>query len=281
VRLSTVPVDPEARDRLVLAHVSLVKILAQRLAHRLPPSVELNELMSVGVLGLVEAANRYQPALGVPFDAFARRRIHGAMLDALRNLDWVPRSVRRLRRELDGTVARLRQELGHEPGEAEIAQAMQLTPAQFDKAVEELRAVEVASIRALDALGPDGESLLNVAVDPGEGPAAEFERGELRKQLARAIDVLPERERQILALSYEEELTLAEIGQVLGVSESRVCQLRSLALSRLRTALSHPGELRSAPEPAPRAEKRGRAAVAPSARAHDRRDGQEGRWQRS
>ena len=275
------PVDPEARDRLVLAHVSLVKILAQRLAHRLPPSVELNELMSVGVLGLVEAANRYQPALGVPFDAFARRRIHGAMLDALRNLDWVPRSVRRLRRELDGTVARLRQELGHEPAEAEIAQAMQLTQAQFDKAVEELRAVEVASIRALDALGPDGESLLNVAVDPGEGPAAEFERGELRKQLARAIDVLPERERQILALSYEEELTLAEIGQVLGVSESRVCQLRSLALSRLRTALSHPGELRSAPEPAPRADKRGRVAVAPSARAHDRREGQEGRWQRS
>ena len=280
MRLSTVPVDPEARDRLVLAHVSLVKILAQRLAHRLPPSVELNELMSVGVLGLVEAANRYQPALGVPFDAFARRRIHGAMLDALRNLDWVPRSVRRLRRELDGTVARLRQELGHEPAEAEIAQAMQLTQAHFDKAVEELRAVEVASIRALDALGPDGESLLNVAVDPGEGPAAEFERGELRKQLARAIDVLPERERQILALSYEEELTLAEIGQVLGVSESRVCQLRSLALSRLRTALSHPGELRSAPEPAPRAEKRGRSTVAQSARAHDRRNVQEGRWQR-
>jgi RNA polymerase sigma factor for flagellar operon FliA len=272
------PVDPEARDRLVLAHVSLVKILAQRLAHRLPPSVELNELMSVGVLGLVEAANRYQPALGVPFDAFARRRIHGAMLDALRNLDWVPRSVRRLRRELDGAVARLRQELGHEPAEAEIAEAMQLTPAQFDKAVEELRAVEVASIRALDALGPDGESLLNVAVDPGEGPAAEFERSELREQLARAIDVLPERERQILALSYEEELTLAEIGQVLGVSESRVCQLRSLALSRLRTALSHPGPLRSAPAKAPRADKR--RTISPHVRTNDRREAQEGRWQR-
>jgi RNA polymerase sigma factor for flagellar operon FliA len=278
VRLSTTPVDPETRDRLVLAHVSLVKILAQRLAHRLPPSVELNELMSVGVLGLVEAANRYQPALGVPFDAFARRRIHGAMLDALRNLDWVPRSVRRLRRELDGAVARLRQELGHEPEEAEIAEAMQLTPAQFDKAVEELRAVEVASIRALDALGPDGESLLNVAVDPGESPAAEFERGELREQLARAIDVLPERERQILALSYEEELTLAEIGQVLGVSESRVCQLRSLALSRLRAALSHPGPLRSAPAKSPGSDKR--STLSSQVRTDVRRQVQEGRWQR-
>ena len=232
------PVDTETRDRLVMAHVPLVRVLAQRLAHRLPPEVELNELISVGVLGLVEAANRYQPALGVPFDAFARRRVHGAMLDALRNLDWVPRSVRRLRRELDGAVARLRHELKREPREAEIAEAMNLTADQFDRAVEELRALELANIRPLDALGPDGESLLNVAVDPGEGPVAQFERGELRAQLSRALEGLPERERQILAMSYEHELTLAEIGEVLGVSESRVCQLRSLALSRLRATLS-------------------------------------------
>jgi RNA polymerase sigma factor FliA len=238
VRVTAASVDPETRDRLVMAHVSLVKLLAQRLAHRLPPEVELNELIGVGVLGLVEAANRYQPSLGVPFDAFARRRIHGAMLDALRSMDWVPRSVRRLRRELDGAVAKLRHELGREPREAEIAQAMNLSDEQFDHAVEELRAVELANIRPLDALGPDGESLLNVAVDPGEGPGALFERRELREQLARAIQDLPERERQILALSYEQELTLAEIGEVLGVSESRVCQLRTLALSRLRATLT-------------------------------------------
>jgi RNA polymerase sigma factor for flagellar operon FliA len=237
VRVTSGAVDPETRDRLVMAHVSLVKILAQRLAHRLPPEVELNELISVGVLGLVEAANRYQPALGVPFDAFARRRVHGAMLDALRNLDWVPRSVRRLRRELDSTVARLRHELRREPLEAEIAEAMNLTPDQFDHAVEELRALELANLRPLDALGPDGETLFNVVVDPGEGPVAQLERRELREQLARAIEGLPDRERQILALSYEQELTLAEIGEVLGVSESRVCQLRSLALSRLRAML--------------------------------------------
>jgi len=240
VRVAAATVDYETRDRLVMAHVSLVKVLAQRLAHRLPPEVELNELISVGVLGLVEAANRYQPALGVPFDAFARRRVHGAMLDALRSLDWVPRSVRRLRRELDATVARLRHELGREPREHEIAQAMNLTAEQFDHAVEELRALELATIRPLDAIGPDGETLLNVAIDPGEGPVAQFERRELREQLARAIERLPERERQILALSYQQELTLAEIGEVLGVSESRVCQLRSLALSRLRATLAEP-----------------------------------------
>jgi RNA polymerase sigma factor for flagellar operon FliA len=235
---AAIPADVDARDRLVMAHVSLVKVLAQRLAQRLPAQVEFNELISVGVLGLVEAANRYQPTLGVPFDAFARRRIHGAMLDALRNLDWAPRSMRRLRRDLDSTIARLRHELGREPNEAEIAEAMNFTGAQFDKAMEQLRTLEAATIRPLDAIGPDGESLLDVAVDPEEGPAAQLERGELRRRLARAIQDLPERERQILALSYEEELTLAEISKVIGVSESRVCQLRTLAVSRLRTSLS-------------------------------------------
>ena len=237
MRVTTAAPDLQTRDGLVMAHVGLVKTMAQRLAHRLPPEVELNELISVGVLGLVEAANRYQPSLGVPFEAFARRRIHGAMLDTLRSMDWVPRSLRRLRRELDATIARLRHELGREATEAELAGAMNMTPTEFDRAVEDLRALELGSIRPLDATGPDGESLLNFAIDPGEGPAAQLERRELRDRLAAALTQLPERERQILALSYEEELTLAEIGAVLGVSESRVCQLRSVALSRLRATL--------------------------------------------
>jgi RNA polymerase sigma factor for flagellar operon FliA len=237
VRVTTACVDLEARDRLVMAHVSLVRTLAQRLAQRLPSQVELSELVSVGVLGLVEAANRYQPSLGVPFDAFARRRIHGAMLDALRDVDWAPRSLRRLRREVDSTLSRLRHELGREPHEHEVASAMNLSPAQYARALEELRILEVATIRQLDAMSEDGETLLDVAIDPGEGAVAQLERKELRQHLANALAVLPERERQILALSYDEELTLAEIGQVLGVSESRVCQLRSLAISRLRTTL--------------------------------------------
>lgn len=234
---TTADADLSTRDRLVMEHVSLVKILAQRLAQRLPSQVEVNDLISVGVLGLVEAANRYRPSLGVPFDAFARRRVHGAMLDALRELDWVPRSLRRLRRDLDSTVARLRHELGREPQEAEISTAMNMSAAQYDRALEDLRALEVATVRQLDAPGADGTSLLDVAIDPGEGLVAQLERAELRRHLAKAITELPERERQILALSYEEELTLAEIGQVIGVSESRVCQLRSLAISRLRTTM--------------------------------------------
>jgi RNA polymerase sigma factor FliA len=238
VRVSTVPAGTEERDRLVMAHLSLVKILAQRLSQRLPSQVEFNELVSVGVLGLIEAANRYEPSLGVPFEAFARRRIHGAMLDSLRSVDSVPRSVRRLRRDIDGTIARLRAELRREPHEAELAAALQMTSEEFERSLEQLRVCEAATIRPLDAIGPDGESVLDVAMDPGEGPAAQFERGELKQRLAAAIVELPERERRILALSYEQELTLAEISKLLGVSESRVCQLRSLAISRLRSSLA-------------------------------------------
>lgn len=249
--MTSASVDLEARDRLVMAHVSLVKILAQRLAQRLPSQVEFNELVSVGVLGLVEAANRYQPSLGVPFDAFARRRVHGAMLDALRDLDWAPRSLRRLRRDLDSTVARLRHELGREPREEEVASALSLTPVQYERALEQLRALDVATVRQVDAPGSDGESLLDVVVDPGEGAVAQLERKELRQHLTRALGRLPARERQILALSYEEELTLAEIGEVLEVSESRVCQLRSLAISRLRTSLRESLQLEARQEQEP------------------------------
>jgi RNA polymerase sigma factor for flagellar operon FliA len=237
VRVKTAATNLDARDQLVIDHVPLVKSMAQRLAQRLPSQVEMNDLISVGVLGLIDAAGRYKPTLGVPFDAFARRRVHGAMLDALRELDWAPRSLRRLRRDMDSTVANLRHTLGREPEESEIAAAMDLSPQEYDKALAQLRTLEIGSLRQLEAPAPDGTSLLELCVDPGEGAVAQLERKELREHLARAIEQLPERERHILALYYEQELTLAEIGEVIGVGESRVCQLRSLALSRLRTAL--------------------------------------------
>jgi RNA polymerase sigma factor for flagellar operon FliA len=229
------------RDRLVMEHVPLVKMLAQRLAQRLPSQVEMNDLISVGVLGLIDAATRYRPSTGVPFDAFARRRVNGAMLDALRELDWAPRSLRRLRREMDTAIASLRHRLGREPREEEIADAMDLAmdlsvPA-YEKALEQLRTLEVGSVRQLDAPTPDGTPLIELCIDAAEDAVTQLERKELKAHLARAIEELPERERQILALYYQEELTLAEIGEVIGVCESRVSQLRSLAISRLRTLL--------------------------------------------
>jgi len=228
--------DLEARDRLVMQHVGLVKSLASRLAQRVPAQVEISELISVGVLGLIDAAGRYKPSLGVPFDAFARRRIHGAMLDALRELDWAPRSLRKARREVDGAIAQLRHELGREPGHDEIAASLRVSEPEYDRLLDQLRSADLAVVRQANAT-IEGRNELEVAVDTSEGPHAHLERAELREMLARAIGQLPDRERQILALYYEEELTLAEIGQVIGVGESRVSQLRTQAIARLRTLL--------------------------------------------
>lgn len=226
----------EARNRLVLEHVGLVKALAMRLAQRVPAHVELNELVSVGMMGLVEAARRYQPSLGVPFDAFARRRVNGAMVDALRGLDWAPRSVRKMRRDVDAAIARLRHEHHREPVEREIAAALQVSEAEYHRMLEQMRTADIAAIRQLD-VDAEHQPLLEVALDPEEGPHAQLERAELREHLARAIVGLPERERHIVALYYEHELTLAEIGQVIGVGESRVSQLRTQAIARLRSSL--------------------------------------------
>ena len=235
---ATMPAENlEVRDRLIMDHVGLVKSLASRLAHRVPAQVEVNELISVGVIGLIDAAGRYRPSLGVPFDAFARRRIQGAMLDALRHLDWAPRSVRKLRRDIDGAIARLRHELGRAPEADEIAGALNMTEPEYDRALDQLRSVELAVIRQASST-VDGISDLEMAVDPSDGPYAHIERAELRQLLAAAITELPDRERKILALYYQEELTLAEIGEVIGVGESRVSQLRTQAIARLRTTLA-------------------------------------------
>jgi RNA polymerase sigma factor for flagellar operon FliA len=234
---TTTDVSTIDRDQLVISHVGLVKVMAHRLAQRLPSQVEMSDLISVGVLGLIDAAGRYRPAMGVPFDAFARRRVQGAMLDALRDLDWAPRSLRRLRRDIDTTTSQLRHDLKRDPNDDEVAEALSMTMTEYEHALEQIRTLEVGAVRQLDATTEDGTPLLELCLDPEEGPDAQLERTELKRLLASALLELPQRERQILALYYEEEMTMAEIGAVIGVCESRVSQLRSLALSRLRTSM--------------------------------------------
>lgn len=227
------------RDQLVMDNVGLVKTMAQRLAQRLPSQVEMNELKSVGIMGLIDAAGRYKPSTGVPFEAFARRRVHGAMLDALRDLDWAPRSLRKLRRAIDAAIAELRHELGREPEKTEVARAMDLSAEEYVRAVDQVRSLELGTLHQLDATRSDGASLLDLCVDPADGPEVQFHQAELKHHLAAAVRELPERQRQVLALYYQQELTMAEIGEEIGVCESRVSQLRSLAISRLRAALRH------------------------------------------
>jgi RNA polymerase sigma factor for flagellar operon FliA len=237
MRMNTAAAEVNLEDcnRLVLDHVELVKTLAARLAHRVPAHIEFNELVSVGMMGLVEAARRFKPALGVPFDAFARRRVHGAMVDSLRGMDWAPRSVRRMRREIDSAISQLRHSTKREPTELEIAGALSVSETDYAKMLDQIRAVDLAALRQLES--PDEQPLLELAIESEEGPHAKLEREELRQHLVKAILQLPERERQILSLYYEHELTLAEIGTIIGVGESRVSQIRTQAIARLRSSL--------------------------------------------
>jgi RNA polymerase sigma factor for flagellar operon FliA len=220
----------------VTQHIDLVKTIANRLARRLPSSVETLDLISVGMLGLVDAAGRYRPSLGVPFDAFARRRVLGAMLDELRSLDRAPRALRQIGRETEAALGRLRAELKREPTESEIADALDMSEDEYRSALDKLRGVELG-MRELDVTDDQGEPLVALRVGDDERPDVQLERSEMRQFLAAALKQLPERERTLLSLYYEQELTLKEIGRVIGVCESRVCQLRALAVSRLRVTL--------------------------------------------
>jgi RNA polymerase sigma factor FliA len=226
----------EKRNQLVLEHLGLVKVLAVRVAQRVPGGVEVSELISAGTVGLIHAAGRYRDSLGVPFEAFARTRVHGAMLDVLRGLDWAPRSLRRRRRDLDQTIARLRHELHAEPSDAQIAEALHVPVVDYERMLDQIKAMDAVFLTPLDVQPEDGP-MLELAVDQDEGAQVHLERAELRRHLAKAITELPERERQVLALYYHEELTLAEIGEVIGVGESRVSQLRTQAIARLRGRL--------------------------------------------
>ena len=150
-------------------------------------------------------------------------------------MDWAPRSVRRMRREVDAAIARVRHELRREPTEQDMAVALNVSEDDYRKMLDQIRAVDLATLRQLES--PDDRPLLEVAIESDEGPHARLERAELREHLGRALMQIPERERQILSLYYEHELTLAEIGEVIGVGESRVSQIRTQAIARLRVSL--------------------------------------------
>lgn len=233
---SEVDADTSVRDQLIMEHTGLVKAMARRLAGRLPSQVERSELVSVGMVGLIDAASRFKPSLGVPFNAFARRRIHGAMLDSLRALDWAPRAMRKLRRDIDRVIATLRCSSRREPEAADIARALGVSEAEYERLLTALASSEQAIISHtdVDQHGCDG---FDLAVEPSENQHDRLEREEMRQRLAAALGALPDREREVLALYYDQELTLAAIGTLIGVGESRVSQVRSHAIARLRSIM--------------------------------------------
>ena len=222
------------RDALVRDCVPLVRRVALHVASRLPSQVELSDLTQAGFLGLLDAAQKFDADIGVRFWTYAELRIKGSILDSLRALDWVPRSVRRRRREIDAASRRLESCLGRAPSEDELAKELALTTERFRSMVDDVRCAEV-SAELVEGL--DGVDVF-VRDPKAKDPHDLLERQELVALLARGIEGLSERERLVITLYYHEELTMKEVGQVLGVNESRVSQIHSKAVHRLRIRLA-------------------------------------------
>jgi RNA polymerase sigma factor for flagellar operon FliA len=233
--------DRRARERLVVAYSPLVKYVAGRMASGLPSHVEEADLISYGLMGLIGAIERFEPEREIKFETYAVSRIKGAIIDELRSLDWVPRSVRSKARDVERAHQKLENNLQRAPSEEEMAEELAMS---LDDFRDILLDIANSSVLALDDLwtiaDPEGGqvSLLDTIKDPNAiDPHAELDSAELKDRLAEAIESLPERERLVIALYYYENLTLREIGEVLGVTESRVSQLHTKAVLGLRSAL--------------------------------------------
>jgi RNA polymerase sigma factor for flagellar operon FliA len=234
--------DQGIRDRLILTYAPLVKYVAGRLGSGLPAHVDEGDLVSYGLLGLIGAIERYEPDRDVKFETFAIARIRGAIIDELRAMDWVPRSVRSRAREIERAIAELEAKLHEPPNDEQIAAKVGITVAELE---ESLSDIARSSIAALDELwtvsGSDGDqvALIDTIEDQdAPDPQSTLSQTEMKEAIADAIARLPEREKLVVTLYYYEELTLREIGEVLGVTESRVSQLHTKAILRLKARLA-------------------------------------------
>lgn len=228
---------PRSEDRLAEEHAALVRRLALQLLARLPASIELDDLIQAGMIGLLDAARRYRELPDAQFETYATARIRGAMLDELRNQDWLPRSVRTKARRIEQAVQRAEQRLQRPPGDAEIAEELGLTLDEYQALLSDAQGIQILHYEDFgeDASEPWQER--SAPADAGADPLSRLLAGDLRAALIQAIDDLPEREKLLLSLYYEQGLNLKEIGAVMGVTEGRVCQLRSQAIARIRAHL--------------------------------------------
>ncbi|ANB02804.1 RNA polymerase sigma factor FliA [Ectothiorhodospira sp. BSL-9] len=221
-------------NTLVDEHVALVKRIAYHLLARLPANVQVDDLIQSGIIGLLEAARHYDPSQGASFETYAGIRIRGAMLDEVRRSDWTPRSVHRHSRQISEVIRQIENREGREASAAEIAEALGVDMTTYQ---DMLRDAVSSRVLGFDDLGDDDSSAENLLTSDGPDPLMDLTRTDFKKALVENIGELPERERLVLSLYYDEELNLREIGQVLGVSESRVCQLHGQALMRLKARM--------------------------------------------
>jgi len=231
----------ELRDRLIVMYSPLVKYVAGRLGSGLPAHVDEGDLVSYGLLGLIGAIERYDPDRDIKFETYAIARIRGSIIDELRALDWVPRSVRSRAREIERAIAGLEAKLGRAPTDEEIAQKVGISVDELEESLTDIARSSIAALDELWSVSGEGDqvSLLDTLEDPDSvRPADALDETELREILGDAISRLPEREKLVITLYYYEELTLREIGEVLGVTESRISQLHTKAILRLKARLA-------------------------------------------
>ena len=224
------------KDQLVQRFAPLVKRIAYHLMARLPSSVQVDDLVQNGMMGLLDAINRFEAGMGAQFETYAAQRVRGAMLDGLRENDWLPRSLRRDFRRIEVAIAQLEQEYGRAPSEQELASAMGLALPEYQKMLQDARGHQLLSFEDLVEAGDD-DYLERHLSDESNEPSRLLEDQNLRQTLVSGIEALPEREKLMMALYYEQDLNLREIGEVMGVTESRVCQLHSQAVARLRSRI--------------------------------------------
>ncbi|HTU49241.1 MAG TPA: FliA/WhiG family RNA polymerase sigma factor [Acidobacteriaceae bacterium] len=225
------------RERILLENMPMVRIVAYRMLERLPQHVELDDLVSAGVIGLIDAYNKFDPSKKVLFRSYAAVRIRGAILDSLRGMDWAPREIRRKAREIEEATQRMTQRLGRKPQQSEVAAELGMAFASFQELLLTMKGLEVGSLQAPHGEGSTEEVIVYVQANPDDDPLHRCMRSERAAKLSAVVAELPEREQRVLQMYYVEEMTLKEIGLVLGLVESRVSQIRTAVLEVLRARL--------------------------------------------
>ena len=235
-----IEITTENREEVIIQYSPMIKYVANRIAMRLPPHIEVDDLISVGVLGLMDAITKYDSSRGAKFKTYAEFRVRGAILDELRSMDWVPRSIRQKASKVDKVVQGLQAKLRRTPEDEEVAKEMGLSLDQFHETLNETKSIPIFSLEDLGIAKESGDqqSLLDCLAGKADAdPQTQIRLVELKEIIAKAIDALPEKERLMVSLYYYEELTMKEIGAVLDITESRVSQIHSKAVYRLRTKL--------------------------------------------
>ncbi len=225
------------KNQLLEEHAPLVRRLAHQMKAKLPPSVEVDDLIQAGMIGLLDAVNRYEETHGAQFETYAVQRIRGAMLDELRNSDWLPRSIRQNMRKIEEAMNKVQQRVGRAPKEAEIAKELKVALEVYQDMLNEGSGHQLVYYEDFHDRDENEHFLDRYCVDESSDPLQSLMNGGFREAVIRAIEALPEREKILMGLYYEQEMNLKEIGAVMGVSESRVSQLHSQAIARMRARL--------------------------------------------